>query len=161
MAASGGTVSTRCKFRRFRYVRSSRRPGEAAARAFPRRRSAARQTTVANPGGLAIPVVTDLAYDDSLASLITRARAEFGPVDVLVNKAGANRGNYLLVDEAVDVVRFLLHTGNNVKLAPEILLSTIAQPDDVLIRGVRRPWNASSPAHLWGSRASRTGRARG
>ena len=83
---------------------------------------------MANPGGLAIPVVTDLAYDDSLASLITRARAEFGPVDVLVNKAGANRGNYLLVDEAVDMVRFLLHTGNNVKLGLEILLSTMRNP---------------------------------
>ncbi len=39
-------------------------------------------------GGVAVPVVTDLADDDSLASLLARARAELGPVDVLVNNAG-------------------------------------------------------------------------
>ena len=39
-------------------------------------------------GGIAVPVVTDLADDDSLASLLARTRAELGPVDVLVNNAG-------------------------------------------------------------------------
>ena len=36
----------------------------------------------------AIPVVTDLADESSLARLLDTARAEFGPVDVLVNNAG-------------------------------------------------------------------------
>jgi 2-hydroxycyclohexanecarboxyl-CoA dehydrogenase len=39
-------------------------------------------------GRVAVPVVTDLADDESLASLLARASAELGPVDVLVNNAG-------------------------------------------------------------------------
>jgi 2-hydroxycyclohexanecarboxyl-CoA dehydrogenase len=39
-------------------------------------------------GGVAVPVVTDLADDESLAHLVAAARAEAGPVDVLVNNAG-------------------------------------------------------------------------
>ena len=41
------------------------------------------------------------------------------------------RGNprdFLQVDELVDVVRFLLHTGDNVKLGPEILVRTMRNP---------------------------------
>jgi hypothetical protein len=46
----------------------------------------------------------------------TRAKpAELGPVDVQV-------------DEVVGVVRFLLHTGDNVKLGPEILVRTMRNP---------------------------------
>jgi NADP-dependent 3-hydroxy acid dehydrogenase YdfG len=40
-------------------------------------------------GGVAVPVVTDLTDDDSLAALVATAHAELGPVDVLVNNAGA------------------------------------------------------------------------
>ncbi len=43
---------------------------------------------ICQAGGTAIPVVTDLADDDSLARLLARAHAELGPVDVLVNNAG-------------------------------------------------------------------------
>jgi short-subunit dehydrogenase len=39
-------------------------------------------------GGEAVAVATDLADDESLARLVRRARAEAGPVDVLVNNAG-------------------------------------------------------------------------
>ena len=39
-------------------------------------------------GGVAVPVVTDLADDDSLARLLATAGDECGPVDVLVNSAG-------------------------------------------------------------------------
>jgi len=39
-------------------------------------------------GGVAVPVVTDLADDASLANLLARAMAELGRVDVLVNNAG-------------------------------------------------------------------------
>ncbi len=39
-------------------------------------------------GGAAVPVVTDLTDDDSIANLLARTRAELGPVDVLVNNAG-------------------------------------------------------------------------
>ncbi len=185
-------------------------------------------------GGVAIPVVTDLADDDSLARLVATARAEAGPVDVLVNNAGyavwkpleattmaewdhtfavnvraaaylsaavlpgmagrrfgriinigseagvaivsglaaycvskhalvalteviqdanhengikawvicpgfvdtdmgyvvpgANPANFLTVEEVVDVARYLLHTGDNVKLGPQILLRTMRNP---------------------------------
>jgi NADP-dependent 3-hydroxy acid dehydrogenase YdfG len=43
---------------------------------------------ICRAGGTAIPVVTDLTDDDSLARLLDRTRAELGPVDVLVNNAG-------------------------------------------------------------------------
>jgi 2-hydroxycyclohexanecarboxyl-CoA dehydrogenase len=185
-------------------------------------------------GGVAVPVVTDLADDDSLASLLARTRAELGPVDVLVNNAGfalwkpleatsiaewdhtfavnvraaaylcaavlpgmqerrfgrvinigseagvaivpglgaycvskhalgalteviqdanhdngikawvicpgfvdtemgevvpgANRDHYLHVDEVVDVARYLIRLGDNVKLGPQILLRTMRNP---------------------------------
>lgn len=185
-------------------------------------------------GGTAIPVVTDLASDDSLASLIARTNTELGPIDVLVNNAGyavwkpleattmaewdqtfavnvraaaylsaaalpgmqargfgriinigseagvaivpgfaaycvskhalralteviqdanhdngikawvicpgfvdtqmgyvvpgANPRHFLQVEDVVDVVRYLLHTGDNVKLGPEILLRTMRNP---------------------------------
>src|SRR5690348_11085809 len=39
-------------------------------------------------GGVALPIVTDLTEDDSLASLVARTRAQCGPIDVLVNNAG-------------------------------------------------------------------------
>ena len=39
-------------------------------------------------GGTAVPVVTDLTDDDSLARLLATTRAELGAVDVLVNSAG-------------------------------------------------------------------------
>ena len=185
-------------------------------------------------GGVAIPVVTDLTSDESIAGLLATAQAEAGPVDVLVNNAGyavwkplehttiaewdrtfavnvraaaclcaavlpgmqarrfgriinigseagvaivpgmaaycvskhalralteviqdgnhdngikawvvcpgfvdtdmgyvvpgGNPANFLQVDEVVDVVRYLLHTGDNVKLGPEILLRTMHNP---------------------------------
>src|SRR5215471_12224504 len=185
-------------------------------------------------GGVAVPVVTDLADDDSMARLLTRTTAEFGPVDVLVNNAGfglwkpleetsiaewdhtfavnvraaaylcaavlpgtqerrfgrvinigseagvaivpglaaycvskhalvalteviqdanhdngikawavcpgfvdtemgevapgANRDHYLRVDEVIDVVRFLLRLGDNVKIGPELPVRTMRNP---------------------------------
>ena len=41
---------------------------------------------------------------------------------------GANPANFLKVDEVVDIVRYLLHTGDNVKLGPEILVRTMRNP---------------------------------
>jgi 2-hydroxycyclohexanecarboxyl-CoA dehydrogenase len=185
-------------------------------------------------GGVAVPVVTDLTSDESVARLLATAQAEAGPVDVLVNNAGyavwrpleattiaewdhtfavnvraaaclcaavlpgmqarrvgriinigsesgvaivpglaaycvskhalralteviqdgnhdngikawvvcpgfvdtamgyvvpgANPASFLQVDEVVDVVRYLLHTGDNVKLGPQILLRTMRNP---------------------------------
>ena len=40
---------------------------------------------------------------------------------------GANAASFLQVDEVVHVVR-LLHTGDNVKLGPEILVRTMRNP---------------------------------
>ena len=195
-------------------------------------------------GGIAVPVVTDLADDDSLASLLARTRAELGPVDVLVNNAGfavwkpleatslaewdhtfavnvraaaylcaavlpgmqerrfgrvinigseagvaivpglaaycvskhalvalteviqdgnhdngikawvicpgfvdtamgyvvpgANPANFLTVEEVVDMARYLLHTGDNVKLGPQILLRTMRNPIGASTKGADR-----------------------
>jgi hypothetical protein len=41
---------------------------------------------------------------------------------------GANPANFLTVEEVVDVARYLLHTGDNVKLGPQILLRTMRNP---------------------------------
>jgi 3-oxoacyl-[acyl-carrier protein] reductase len=41
---------------------------------------------------------------------------------------GANRQLYLSVDEVVDVARYLLSVGDNVKLGPEILVRTMRNP---------------------------------
>jgi len=185
-------------------------------------------------GGVAVPIVTELADDASLASLLARTRSELGPVDVLVNNAGfavwkpleatsiaewdhtfavnvraaaylcaavlpgmqerrfgrvinigseagvaivpglaaycvskhalvalteviqdanhengikawvvcpglvdtemgevvpgANRDHYLQVDEVIDIVRYLIRLGDNVKLGPQILLRTMRNP---------------------------------
>ena len=45
-------------------------------------------TGIRQAGGVAVPVVTDLADDESLASLLARTRSELGQVEVLVNNAG-------------------------------------------------------------------------
>ena len=41
---------------------------------------------------------------------------------------GANPRHFLKVEQVVDVVRYLLRTGDNVKLGPEILLRTMRNP---------------------------------
>jgi NAD(P)-dependent dehydrogenase (short-subunit alcohol dehydrogenase family) len=190
--------------------------------------------SIGDAGGTALAVTADLTDDDSLAYLVATTRAEFGPIDVLVNNAGhalwkpleqttmtewdrtfsvnvraaaylcaavlpdmqarrwgriinvgseagvaivpglaaycvskhalralteviqdanhdngikawvvcpgfvdtnmgyvvpgANPANFLRVDEVVDVVRHLLHTADNVKLGPEILIRTMRNP---------------------------------
>jgi len=41
---------------------------------------------------------------------------------------GASPANFLTVEEVVDVARYLLYTGDNVKLGPQILLRTMRNP---------------------------------
>ena len=41
---------------------------------------------------------------------------------------GANRDHFLTVEEVVDMVRYLLRLGDNVKLGPQILLRTMRNP---------------------------------
>jgi len=41
---------------------------------------------------------------------------------------GADPNSFLRVDEVVDVVHFLLHTGDNVKLGPDVLVRTMRNP---------------------------------
>jgi NAD(P)-dependent dehydrogenase (short-subunit alcohol dehydrogenase family) len=45
-------------------------------------------TDIRRSGGSALPIVTDLARDDSLANLVAQTRAELGQLDILVNNAG-------------------------------------------------------------------------
>jgi len=44
--------------------------------------------TIRRAGGMAVPVVTDITDDDSLAQLLARTSEELGPIDILVNNAG-------------------------------------------------------------------------
>jgi hypothetical protein len=41
---------------------------------------------------------------------------------------GANRSRYLVVDEVVDKVRFLIRLGGNVKFGPQVLVRTMRHP---------------------------------
>ncbi len=41
---------------------------------------------------------------------------------------GANRDHYLHVDEVVDVARYLIRLGDNVKLGPQVLVRTMSNP---------------------------------
>ena len=41
---------------------------------------------------------------------------------------GANPASFLTVEEVADMARYLLHTGDNVKLGPQILLRTMRNP---------------------------------
>jgi len=211
--------------------------GEGASVVLAARREALLErvaTDIRRSGGSALPIVTDLSQDDSLANLVTQTRAQLGPIDILVNNAGyavwkpleatsmaewdqtfavnvraaaylcaavlpemqqrtfgriVNIGseagvaivpglaaycvskhalralteviqdgnhdkgikawavcpgfvdtdmgyvvpgskpdNFLSVDEVVDVVRFLLRSGDNVKLGPEVLIRTMRNP---------------------------------
>lgn len=56
------------------------------------------------------------------------AAAFDGPISLSVDEAGNNPANFLQVDEVTDVVRYLLHTGDNVKLGPQVLLRTMRNP---------------------------------
>jgi NAD(P)-dependent dehydrogenase (short-subunit alcohol dehydrogenase family) len=55
-----------------------------------RRRNALDQVaeSIRASGGYALPIVTDLTDDASLANLVERTRAELGPIEILVNNAG-------------------------------------------------------------------------
>ena len=48
---------------------------------------------------------------------------------------GANHASFLTVEEVVDMARYLLHTGDNVKLGPQILLRTMRNPMEGLAHG--------------------------
>ena len=45
-------------------------------------------TAIQSGGGMALPVAADLTSDDALVGLLALTRANFGPIDVLVNSAG-------------------------------------------------------------------------
>ena len=45
---------------------------------------------------------------------------------------------FLTVGEVVDAVRFLIRLGDNVKIGPQVLVRTYAQPDGTL-SGAARP----------------------
>jgi NAD(P)-dependent dehydrogenase (short-subunit alcohol dehydrogenase family) len=76
--------------------------GAATARELARRGArvvlAARRTreleaqahAISEAGGSALPVPTDVTDEAQVARLVELARAEFGPIDLLVNNAGAN-----------------------------------------------------------------------
>jgi 2-hydroxycyclohexanecarboxyl-CoA dehydrogenase len=65
--------------------------GEGARVVLAGRREAALERVAADirgSGGIALPIVTDLARDGSLVNLVTQTRTELGPIDILVNNAG-------------------------------------------------------------------------
>src|SRR5215510_6848583 len=54
------------------------------------------QAAAAKFPGKAIPITCDVSDSESVAAMIDRAEAEFGPISVLVNNAGiAIGGNFL------------------------------------------------------------------
>jgi short-subunit dehydrogenase len=81
-------------------------------------------------GGHAVPIVTEVIQDGNHTNGIKAWVVCPGFVDTEMRYVvpGANPANFLRVEEVVDVVRFLLHTADNVKLGPEILVRTMCNP---------------------------------
>jgi hypothetical protein len=71
-------------------------------------------------------VIQDASHDSGIkAWVICPGFVETGMGHVI---PGANPASFLTVDEVVDVVRYLLHLGDNVELGPGILLRTMRNP---------------------------------
>jgi NADP-dependent 3-hydroxy acid dehydrogenase YdfG len=78
----------------------------------------------------ALRVVTELIQDENQAYGIKAWAICPGMVDTPMGSdmPGGNPETYLKVDEVVDMVRFLLKQGDNVKMGPEILIRTMRNP---------------------------------
>jgi NAD(P)-dependent dehydrogenase (short-subunit alcohol dehydrogenase family) len=71
-------------------------------------------------------VIQDANHDNGIKAWVICPG--FVDTDMGLRYPGGNPDNFLQVDEVVDVVRFLLSTGDNVKLGPEILVRTMRNP---------------------------------
>jgi NAD(P)-dependent dehydrogenase (short-subunit alcohol dehydrogenase family) len=71
-------------------------------------------------------VIQDANHDNGIKAWVVCPG--FVDTDMGYVVPGANRANFLRVKEVVDVVRFLLGAGDNVKLGPEILVRTMRNP---------------------------------
>jgi NAD(P)-dependent dehydrogenase (short-subunit alcohol dehydrogenase family) len=71
-------------------------------------------------------VIQDASHDNGIKAWVISPG--FGGTDMGYVIPGANPASFLKVDEVAGVVRFLLHTGDNVKLGPEILVRTMRNP---------------------------------
>ena len=76
--------------------------------------------------GALTEVIQDANHDNGIKAWIVCP----GFVDTEMGQVvpGANPDHYLRVDEVVDVVRFLIRSGDNVKLGPQILIRTMRNP---------------------------------
>jgi NAD(P)-dependent dehydrogenase (short-subunit alcohol dehydrogenase family) len=78
--------------------------------------------------GALTEVIQDANHDNGIKAWVVCPG--FVDTDMGYVVPGANAANFLRVDEVVDVVRYLLRTGDNVKLGPEILIRTMRNPMD-------------------------------
>lgn len=76
--------------------------------------------------GALTEVIQDANHDNGIKAWVICP----GFVDTAMGDVvpGASRDSYLRVDEVVDVARFLIRLGDNVKLGPQILLRTMRNP---------------------------------
>src|SRR5262245_8243984 len=81
-------------------------------------------SAIAEAGGKALAVPTDVTDPSQVARLLWRARQAFGPVDVLVNCAGTNWAAPLAQTEPEAIVRLL-----NVNLLGTMLLARAVLPE--------------------------------
>ncbi len=75
--------------------------------------------------GIGAGLAAMLAAEGAKVVLAARREAELEQMPAV---PGASPANFLTVEEVVDVARYLLHTGDNVKLGPQILLRTMRNP---------------------------------
>ncbi len=76
--------------------------------------------------GALTSVIQDANHDNGIKSWVVCP----GFVDTEMGYVvpGGHREHFLRVEEVVDVVRYLLRTGDNVKLGPEVLVRTMRNP---------------------------------
>jgi short-subunit dehydrogenase len=78
--------------------------------------------------GALTEVIQDANHDNGIKACAWVICPGFVDAEMGQVVPGADRGSYLRVDEVVDVVRFLIRQGDNVKFGLEVFIRTMRNP---------------------------------
>jgi NADP-dependent 3-hydroxy acid dehydrogenase YdfG len=81
-------------------------------------------SSITKVGGRAIACPTDITDEEQIIRLVEHTRATFGPVDVLVNNAGANWGKSLAETSSDEIIRLF-----QVNLLGTIVMTRVVLPE--------------------------------